>query len=252
MTDVSISLAGIGPSRGGRVPGGAALGVPAGAAAALCRMAVLAACLLPARHALPLPPFLFLATGFAAAGLAVAACGLARRAAGFEVSAIRAAAAERETAERPAAGMPVAAMVVAGLCLLLALRTILAVPGAGFADAWPVLAAALPGIAGLETIEPPAAGPGRLAPAALLALAAAAALALGGRPPAASRRPHHAAMRRRRAGPAGAHLYVLAALACMLLHLCLEPRLAHDGGRLLAAAALGAIPLALDRWRRAR
>ncbi len=53
-------------------------------------------------------------------------------------------------------------------------------------------------------------------------------------------------------GPAG--LYGLAMPICLLLHLCLEPRLPLDGGSVLAAAALGAGPLGLARllWEQAR
>ena len=46
----------------------------------------------------------------------------------------------------------------------------------------------------------------------------------------------------------------LAMPVCLLLHLCLEPRLPLDAGGLLVAAALGAGPLGLAQllWEQAR
>lgn len=180
--------------------------------------------------ALGLPPFLLLAIAFGCGFLVLAAHHMSggNSAAGLF--------------RLPSGGaMPgLFGLLGASLLWLLALGQLF--PGAAVtAGPWPVLGAAVDAVAGQPV-------PGPLGGAALghvLALCGALCwIATGGT------RRRWTAMQPY--GPAG--LYGLAMPICLLLHLCLEPRLPLDADSVLAAAGLGAGPLGLAHllWMQAR
>lgn len=179
--------------------------------------------------ALAVPPFLLLAIAFACGFLVFAARGLAD---GWPVGALFA---------LPSGGgaSGLFGIVGAGLFWLLALRLLAAPEGAALSHPWPVLGAAVAGLTGQAALGPtggPALGYVFVLCGALCGIATGATrqLRLGGV-----------------SAPFG-RLCGIAAALCVVLHLCLEPRLALDAASLLAAAAIGLGPLGVAHllWNR--
>lgn len=171
-----------------------------------------------AAQALSLPPFLLLAVAFAVAFLT--ALGLQLRAgAGARLA--------------PPAGLALGALpalLAAPLLWLLVLRIVVATGDPALP--WPILAVLTDSLA---------------RPSGLAADLIAAGLALGGAVCWVRIGP----ALRRGGAPVGRQfgwLCGIAAAVALLLHLCLEPRLAAPAGALLAAAALGAGPFGAGMW----
>lgn len=168
--------------------------------------------------ALAAPPFLLLAIAFAGGFLVFAA---RHRAGGRRFPDLFA-------LSPGALAAGVLGMVGANLCGLLALGLVF--PAGAVADPWPVLGAALRALVG-QTSRGAASG---VALAPVLALSGALCWIASS-----------AARRRAGATDTIGGLYGAAAAICLMLHLCLEPRLPLAAGSLLAAAAIGFGPLGL-------
>lgn len=233
MTDTAMSSIARGLPRVGGV--GRAPQLTTQGAAVLAGAALLwAASPILVLRAITVPPFLALAVAFASAFLVHAAW--LRWQGGSIVD---------PPAVRRGAVPGTVGLVGAGVFGLLALRIVHPVEGAALSETWPVVGAALGAATGLSAADL-VSGPGGFLVAAFLGASGALCWSAGGAWLRGAGRPHS-----RHGGDRMAMLFGLSAPACCVLHLCLEPRSAHDAAALLSAAAIGLGPLGLARilWR---